>query len=136
VSSLPLSQTSPLLPPFQLTRAQLSLPFVARSSEEETRLTLLLEKAIRKSEAVDRESLCIVAGEKVRPSRDETRRDFEEGELELTRLLLSFAFLGSVVGPSPSYNDSPSFGLWEPVGLCDDGRDGWSEELQKVGVGG
>ncbi|KAL7414192.1 exosome complex exonuclease rrp45 [Mrakia frigida] len=36
-----------------------------RSSEEETRLTLLLEKAIRKSEAMDRESLCIVAGEKV-----------------------------------------------------------------------
>ena len=26
---------------------------------------MLLEKAIRKSEAVDRESLCIVAGEKV-----------------------------------------------------------------------
>lgn len=30
-------------------------------------LTRLLEKAIRRSEAVDREALCVVAGEKVRP---------------------------------------------------------------------
>ncbi|CDZ98343.1 Exosomal 3'-5' exoribonuclease complex, subunit Rrp45 [Phaffia rhodozyma] len=36
-----------------------------RSSEEETRLSLLLDKAIRKSDCIDRESLCIIAGEKV-----------------------------------------------------------------------
>ncbi len=37
-----------------------------RSSDEEIMITRLLEKAIRRSEAVDREALCIVAGEKVR----------------------------------------------------------------------
>lgn len=36
-----------------------------RSSDEEVMITRLLEKAIRRSEAVDREALCIVAGEKV-----------------------------------------------------------------------
>ncbi|GHJ83941.1 hypothetical protein NliqN6_0343 [Naganishia liquefaciens] len=36
-----------------------------RSTEEEVLTTRLIEKAIRKSEAVDRESLCILAGEKV-----------------------------------------------------------------------
>lgn len=30
-------------------------------------MTRLLEKALRKSNAVDREALCIVAGHKVRP---------------------------------------------------------------------
>lgn len=35
------------------------------STEEEVLTTRLIEKAIRKSEAVDRESLCILAGEKV-----------------------------------------------------------------------
>lgn len=38
---------------------------VVRSTEEEVVLTRLLEKAIRRSEAVDRESLCVVAGQKV-----------------------------------------------------------------------
>ena len=37
-----------------------------RSSEDEVLLTRLLEKSIRRTEAVDREALCIVAGEKVR----------------------------------------------------------------------
>jgi exosome complex component RRP45 len=37
-----------------------------RTTEEEVILTRLLEKAIRRSEAVDREALCVVAGEKVR----------------------------------------------------------------------
>lgn len=45
-------------------RARNTLPS-SRSSEEETRLSLLLERAIRKADAIDRESLCIVAGEKV-----------------------------------------------------------------------
>ncbi len=37
-----------------------------RSSEDEVLITRLLEKSIRGTEAVDREALCIVAGEKVR----------------------------------------------------------------------
>lgn len=37
----------------------------SRISETETLLTRLLEKAIRRSEALDREALCIVAGDKV-----------------------------------------------------------------------
>lgn len=36
-----------------------------RTTEEEVILTRLMEKAIRRSEAVDREALCVVAGEKV-----------------------------------------------------------------------
>lgn len=40
--------------------------WMLRSTEEEVLITRLIEKAIRKSEAVDRESLCILAGEKVR----------------------------------------------------------------------
>ena len=36
-----------------------------RASDEEVVLARLLEKALRKSEAVDREALCIVAGHKV-----------------------------------------------------------------------
>lgn len=39
---------------------------ILSSTEEEVLTTRLIEKAIRKSEAVDRESLCILAGEKVR----------------------------------------------------------------------
>jgi len=35
------------------------------TTEEEVILTRLIEKAIRRSEAVDREALCVVAGEKV-----------------------------------------------------------------------
>ncbi|GAA6060546.1 hypothetical protein JCM10212_006910 [Sporobolomyces blumeae] len=36
-----------------------------RSSEEEVLMARLLEKALRRSEAVDREALCLVAGQKV-----------------------------------------------------------------------
>lgn len=39
-----------------------------RQSDDEVVLGRLLEKAIRRSEAVDREALCVVAGEKVRQS--------------------------------------------------------------------
>lgn len=59
-------------------------PFLLSTADEETRLSLLLEKAIRKSEAVDRESLCIVAGEKVRHS------------LKITVFLLSLTMVGRV----------------------------------------
>jgi exosome complex RNA-binding protein Rrp42 (RNase PH superfamily) len=38
---------------------------MCRSSEDEVMITRLLEKSIRRTEAVDREALCIVAGEKV-----------------------------------------------------------------------
>lgn len=38
---------------------------VTRSSEDEVMITRLLEKSIRRTEAVDREALCILAGEKV-----------------------------------------------------------------------
>lgn len=34
------------------------------ASEDEVMITRLLEKSIRRTEAVDREALCIVAGEK------------------------------------------------------------------------
>lgn len=39
-----------------------------RASEDEVVLARLLEKALRRSNAVDREALCIVAGQKVRSS--------------------------------------------------------------------
>ena len=35
------------------------------ASEDEVMITRLLEKSIRRTEAVDREALCIIAGEKV-----------------------------------------------------------------------
>ncbi|KAK1923167.1 ribosomal protein S5 domain 2-type protein [Papiliotrema laurentii] len=38
---------------------------LGRASEDEVLITRLLEKSIRRTEAVDREALCIVAGEKV-----------------------------------------------------------------------
>lgn len=38
-----------------------------RSSDDEVVITRLLEKSIRRTEAVDREALCIIAGEKVSP---------------------------------------------------------------------
>jgi exosome complex RNA-binding protein Rrp42 (RNase PH superfamily) len=38
---------------------------MVRASEDEVLITRLLEKSIRRTEAVDREALCIVAGEKV-----------------------------------------------------------------------
>lgn len=37
-----------------------------RQGEEEVLMARLLEKALRRSNAVDREALCIVAGQKVR----------------------------------------------------------------------
>jgi hypothetical protein len=37
-----------------------------RSSEEEVVLTRMIEKIIRRSESVDREALCILAGQQVR----------------------------------------------------------------------
>lgn len=37
-----------------------------RPSEEEVIITRMLEKIIRRSDAVDKESLCIVAGQRVR----------------------------------------------------------------------
>lgn len=40
---------------------------LGRASEDEVLMTRLLEKALRRSNAVDREALCIVAGQKVRP---------------------------------------------------------------------
>lgn len=36
-----------------------------RASEDEVMITRLLEKSIRRTEAIDREALCILAGEKV-----------------------------------------------------------------------
>lgn len=50
-------------------RTELSVPFpltlLGRASDEEVLMARLLEKALRRSEAVDREALCIVAGQKV-----------------------------------------------------------------------
>lgn len=38
---------------------------MGRSSEEEVNITRMLEKVLRRSDALDRESLCILAGKKV-----------------------------------------------------------------------
>lgn len=38
---------------------------VGRTGEEETVINRLLEKSLRRSNAVDREALCIIAGQKV-----------------------------------------------------------------------
>lgn len=54
-----------IVTPLNRSRYVISL-LCLRSTEEEVLTTRLIEKAIRKSEAVDRESLCILAGEKVR----------------------------------------------------------------------
>lgn len=37
-----------------------------RASEEEVTITRMLEKVLKRSDAVDREALCIVAGQRVR----------------------------------------------------------------------
>jgi exosome complex RNA-binding protein Rrp42 (RNase PH superfamily) len=51
---------------------------MTRASEDEVLITRLLEKSIRRTEAVDREALCIVAGEKVRLSRPRLGRPEQE----------------------------------------------------------
>lgn len=38
---------------------------ISRSSEEEVIITRMLEKVLKRSDALDRESLCIVAGQQV-----------------------------------------------------------------------
>lgn len=53
-------------------------PLTCRSSDDEVMITRLLEKSIRRTEAVDREALCIVAGEKVclvAQKRESNRRE-------------------------------------------------------------
>lgn len=40
-----------------------------RPSEEEVSIVRMLDKVLRRSDAVDKESLCIQAGQRVRPSR-------------------------------------------------------------------
>lgn len=43
-------------------------------------ITQLLEKSIRRTEAIDREALCILAGEKVSlPSRSREEHHLEQG---------------------------------------------------------
>lgn len=41
------------------------MSLIKRASDDEVMITRLLEKSIRRTEAVDREALCILAGEKV-----------------------------------------------------------------------
>ncbi|KAL8293246.1 hypothetical protein RQP46_000940 [Phenoliferia psychrophenolica] len=52
-----------------------------RASDEEVVLARLLEKALRKSEAVDREALCIVAGQKVWSIRVDVHFLDDEGNM-------------------------------------------------------
>ncbi|BGP14064.1 hypothetical protein JCM10213_002359 [Rhodosporidiobolus nylandii] len=52
-----------------------------RQSEDEVLMTRLLEKAIRRSNAVDREALCIVAGQKVWSIRIDVHFLSDEGNL-------------------------------------------------------
>jgi exosome complex component RRP45 len=41
--------------------------FLRRQSEEEVALARMLDKIFRRSDAIDREALCIIAGERVSP---------------------------------------------------------------------
>jgi len=43
----------------------LKLPALCRTSEEEVTITRMLDKVLRWSDALDKESLCIVAGQRV-----------------------------------------------------------------------
>jgi exosome complex component RRP45 len=59
-------------------------PLVSSSTtEEEVILTRLIEKAIRRSEAVDREALCVIAGEKV---------GFDSSSSSSINMLISLSF--------------------------------------------
>lgn len=55
---------------FHTEFSPMATPFVEKdsSSEDQVLLSRMLEKALRKSDAVDTEGLCIVAGEKVTSS--------------------------------------------------------------------
>ncbi|GAA5999306.1 exosome complex component RRP45 [Rhodotorula paludigena] len=52
-----------------------------RASEDEVLMTRLLEKALRRSDAIDREALCIVAGQKVWSIRVDVHFLDDEGNL-------------------------------------------------------
>lgn len=45
------------------------LNFLGRPGDDEVMIGRLLEKSIRRTEAIDREALCILAGEKVKANR-------------------------------------------------------------------
>jgi hypothetical protein len=66
---------------------------VCRSSEDEVMITRLLEKSIRRTEAVDREALCIVAGEKVGRIAT-TRADSDSHSLAGMATTINAAFPG------------------------------------------
>lgn len=66
-----------------------------RSSDDEVLITRLLEKSIRRTEAIDREALCILAGEKVRCSHTNLRCS-TDGQLissQVWQLRLTLHFL-------------------------------------------
>lgn len=50
---------------FFLSLSLLSLIVLVRPSEEEVTITRMLDKIIRRSDAIDKESLCILAGRRV-----------------------------------------------------------------------
>lgn len=63
----------PLLPvqtylhgPLDISRIEILTSHGNRASEEEVTITRMLEKVLKRSDAVDREALCIVAGQRVR----------------------------------------------------------------------
>jgi len=45
--------------------SNMKLPALYRTSEEEVTITRMLDKVLRWSDALDKESLCIVAGQRV-----------------------------------------------------------------------
>ena len=49
-----------------------------RPSEEEVTITRMLDKVLRRSDALDKESLCILAGQRVRTYRLPTSCNFTE----------------------------------------------------------
>ena len=52
--------------PLTLARCLCSLHLL-RQSDEEVALARMLDKIFRRSDTIDREALCIIAGERVRP---------------------------------------------------------------------
>lgn len=52
--------------PMSMATKALIEPESPRPSEEEVTITRMLDKVIKRSDAVDKESLCILAGQRVR----------------------------------------------------------------------
>ena len=99
---------------FRIIRSDYGLATTHSPSEEEVTIARMLDKIIRRSDVVDKESLCIQSGQRVLTAS--LVHDCSPPKLKWTGLELAA-------------HDSLSGGLWEHAGLCMPGGDCRTETL-------